>query len=59
MTSASDGYANDTQWSELMRSNDGNRLEKIIGIFKNEPQMDALMERVREDRRLEAEMGMS
>ncbi len=32
---------------------DDNPLEKIIGIFEDEPLMDELMERVRADRRLE------
>ena len=30
-------------------------LDKVIGIFRDEPLMDALMERVREDRRVEME----
>ena len=32
-------------------------LDKVFGIFKDEPLMDALMERVREDRRAECEAG--
>ncbi len=32
-------------------------LEKVFGIFKDEPLMDALMERVREDRHAECEAG--
>ena len=33
----------------------GDPLDRIAGIFKDEPLMDALMERVREDQRLEME----
>ncbi len=32
-------------------------LDKVFGIFQDEPLMDALMERVREDRRAECEAG--
>ncbi len=31
----------------------GHPLDKIIGIFEHEPLMDALMERIREDRHVE------
>jgi len=36
-----------------------NPLDKVIGIFKNEPLMDSLMERVRKDRRIEMEADTS
>ena len=36
-----------------------NPLDKVIGIFKNEPLMDSLMERVRKDRRIEMEADAS
>ena len=38
-----------------MRVDTEDRLDKIIGIFKNEPLMEDLMERIREDRRREIE----
>ncbi len=36
---------------------DSDPLDRVAGIFKDEPLMDALMERVREDRRRETEVG--
>lgn len=33
----------------------GDPLDRIAGIFRDEPLMDALMERIREDRRVEIE----
>ncbi len=36
-------------------ASDNHPLDKIIGIFEDEPLMDELMERVRADRRLEIE----
>ena len=59
MISAADSYASDLRWNEFMNSGEENRLDKIIGIFRDEPLMEALMERIREDRRLEAETGES
>ena len=37
------------------RPRSGDPLDKVMGIFKDEPLMDALMERIREDRRREIE----
>ena len=36
-------------------STESDPLDRIAGIFKDEPLMDALMERIREDRRVEIE----
>ncbi len=53
--SAAESFANDVQWNQFMRTDTENRLGKIFGIFKDEPLMEALMERLREDRRREIE----
>lgn len=36
-------------------SAEGDPLDRVAGIFRDEPLMDALMERIREDRRVEIE----
>lgn len=54
-TSAAESFANDVRWNHFMRADTEDRLDKIIGIFKDEPLMEDLMERIREDRRREIE----
>lgn len=55
---AAEGFASDIRWRKFVQASGENRIDSIIGIFKDEPLMDALMERIREDRRLEAEASL-
>ena len=51
--SATESFANDVRWNQFMRADTEDRMDKIFGIFKDEPLMEALMARIREDRRQE------
>jgi uncharacterized protein (DUF1778 family) len=53
--SAAESFAQDIQWHQSIQGNKADKFQKIIGIFKDEPLMEALMERIREDRRVEIE----
>ena len=54
-SAAEESFARDVQWHQSMQGDQANRFDKIFGIFKDEPLMEALMERIREDRRVEIE----
>lgn len=55
---AAEGFASDIRWRKFVQASGENRIDSIIGIFKDEPLMEALMERIREDRRLESEASL-
>ena len=53
--SAAESFDQDVQWHQFTQGDRADRFKKILGIFKDEPLLDALMEQIHEDQRREIE----